>query len=70
MKDRIIEILELPTDATDDQVIAAVGQVKAAHDERVAADVRERKITAKINQSGNALSRSEAISVLERAHEI
>ena len=65
MQNQLIEILKLKSDASEDDIVAAVKSLTEQSAERSAIDAREKKIRAKILESGGALDREQAILVIE-----
>lgn len=64
MKEKLIELLGLKADASDDAVVAAVAKLQSAAAMQSAKDAGEKEITSLIQKSGGALNRQSAIQVL------
>jgi len=64
MKEQLIDILGLESAATDEQVVAAVTELKDTEKAAALAAAGEKEIRALMAESGNALSRDAAMQVL------
>jgi hypothetical protein len=69
MKEKLIEILGLKADATDQQILDSVELLKMEADAKAETNGREKKIRAKIAESGGALSREQASMAIEHQEE-
>jgi len=70
MKKKLIELLGLAADATDEQVIAAVAALKESCDKAMAADAQRRKDESVIAEKiRHGLTREQAIAVIQRQRE-
>lgn len=69
MKEQLITILGLDAAATDEQVIAAVAELKKDADAKAVTNAREKKIQKKITDSGNALNREQAALAIDHQEE-
>lgn len=64
MKEKLIELLGLKTDATDEQVIAGVSSLKSIAASRQTPEAAEKEITTLVTRSGGALNREGAKMVI------
>lgn len=69
MKEKLIEILQLPTDASELLIISTVESLKAEANAKAETNGREKRIRAKIAESGGALNREQAIMAVEHQEE-
>ena len=65
MKDKLIELLGLKADATDEQIIGEVSTLKSIAASKANVEANEREITQVIQRSGGALNRQGAEMVLK-----
>lgn len=65
MKEKLIELLGLKADATEEQIVAEVSTLKSVAASKANVEANEREITQVIQKSGGALNRQGAEMVIK-----
>jgi|GEM_PF-3856624 len=69
MNEKLIQILGLPANASEDLIVSTVAELKEEAAAKATTNQREKRIRSKIAESGGALNREQAIMAIDHQDE-